>query len=410
MPVMPKIFISYRREDSAYPSAVIRNRLSTEFGQNQIFFDVDSIPPGHDFRAYIGRTVGTCDYVLVIIGKHWLTATNPKGGRRLDSPSDFVRLEIRTALNRKIPVIPVLVDNAAMPKAGQLPEDLRELIYRQAILVRPEPDLAHDLDTLASCIKDPTAPPPVARLSSTGKTAHDSRVGKVVEVRDPSQPPSIPSRARSRGGARLPRLKTALLITGLALACPVVLGFLYVLVRAFPSPTVAKSTVRPGREYKNTLNGFAFTIPEGWTEDHSDSSSAVTINRTVSGHKESLNVRTFAMSDEESEAFAANSFASSCEREIRKKLKVRSFEQPEKTSVAGQFAWKFRYVIEVGGVNVRTEQWVVCSKSRGYAISWGGQSKASAADIDELMKSFRFIAVAASANGSQEFKIAHGLV
>jgi hypothetical protein len=241
MAFMPKIFISYRREDSAYPAAAIRTRLSGEFGPSQIFFDVDSIPPGHDFRSYIGRTVGTCDYVLVIIGKHWLTATNPKGGRRLDSPSDFVRLEIRTALNRKVPVIPVLVDNAVMPKAGQLPEDLRELIYRQAILVRPEPDLAHDLESLAIRLKNPGAPPPaVPRSLNAGTSAHDSRLGKLVAVRDPSQPPSLPSHPWSRGGRRSPRFRTMMIVAA-AVACPLVLGLIYLLFQAATTPSVAQT-------------------------------------------------------------------------------------------------------------------------------------------------------------------------
>jgi formylglycine-generating enzyme required for sulfatase activity len=156
-PAMPKIFISYRREDSAYPAAVIRSRLVSDFGQSEIFFDVDSIPPGHDFRVHIGHKVGACDYVIVVIGKAWLTACDEAGGRRLDNPADFVRLEIEAALKRNIPVIPVLVDNAPMPKADQLPEHLSDLVYRHAHFVRPEPDLNHDLERLARRISEQEA-------------------------------------------------------------------------------------------------------------------------------------------------------------------------------------------------------------------------------------------------------------
>lgn len=154
---MPKIFISYRREDSAYPAAVIRSRLVADFGQSEIFFDVDSIPPGHDFRVHIGQKVGACDYVIVVIGKAWLTACDEAGERRLDNPADFVRLEIEAALKRNIPVIPVLVDNAPMPKADQLPEHLSDLVYRHAHFVRPEPDLNHDLERLARRISEQEA-------------------------------------------------------------------------------------------------------------------------------------------------------------------------------------------------------------------------------------------------------------
>jgi hypothetical protein len=146
---MPKIFISYRREDSAYPAAAIRTRLASEFGNADIFFDVDSIPPGHDFRVHIGNKVGECDYVIVVIGRSWLTVCDEDGTRRLENAGDFVRLEIEAALKRKVPVIPVLVDNAGMPKADQLPDSLSELIYRNAHFVRPEPDLNTDLERLA---------------------------------------------------------------------------------------------------------------------------------------------------------------------------------------------------------------------------------------------------------------------
>ena len=96
--------------------------------------------------------VESCDYVIVVIGKTWL-AISDESGRRLDNPADFVRLEIESALKRAIPVIPVLVDNARMPKPDQLPETLRDLVYRHAECVRPEPDLGHDLERLGKRIR-----------------------------------------------------------------------------------------------------------------------------------------------------------------------------------------------------------------------------------------------------------------
>src|SRR5436309_13635421 len=137
---MPKIFISYRREDSGYAVLAIYDRLSSHFGREAVFMDIDTIPFGVDFRKHLDEAVGQCDILLAVIGESWLEVRfkdGPKQGqRRLDDPADFVRLEIQAALARDIPVIPVLVGSAAMPAEQQLPEGLRDLAYRNAADVR----------------------------------------------------------------------------------------------------------------------------------------------------------------------------------------------------------------------------------------------------------------------------------
>ena len=130
-----QIFISYRREDSAPWARLAYQSLSQRFPQSRIFMDVDNLPPGIDFVEAIEKSVGACDVQLVVIGKRWLMARDDKRRRRLDNPEDFVRLEIATALKRGIRVIPVLVDGASMPRAGELPEDLKSLTRRQALAV-----------------------------------------------------------------------------------------------------------------------------------------------------------------------------------------------------------------------------------------------------------------------------------
>lgn len=95
--------------------------------------DVDAIQPGIDFRKAIYDNVSACSVLLAMIGAEWLEARNATGARRLDNENDYVRLEIATALGRGIPVIPVLVRGARMPKADQLPEDLRDLAYRNSV-------------------------------------------------------------------------------------------------------------------------------------------------------------------------------------------------------------------------------------------------------------------------------------
>jgi len=130
-----QIFISYRREDSAPWARLAYQSLAQRFPQSRIFMDVDNLPPGIDFVEAIEKSVSACDVQLVVIGTRWLMARDEKRRRRLDSPDDFVRLEIATALKRGIRVIPVLVDGASMPQSGELPEDLKPLIRRQALAV-----------------------------------------------------------------------------------------------------------------------------------------------------------------------------------------------------------------------------------------------------------------------------------
>jgi hypothetical protein len=109
---MPRIFISYRREDSELITGRIDDHLASHFGRRNVFRDLDSILPGVDFRTNISETVGNCDVQLVMIGPQWLTVSHREGARqgqrRLDDPDDLVRIEVESALARGIPVIPVL--------------------------------------------------------------------------------------------------------------------------------------------------------------------------------------------------------------------------------------------------------------------------------------------------------------
>ncbi|HEX5680244.1 MAG TPA: PASTA domain-containing protein [Desulfobacterales bacterium] len=129
---MPGIFISYRREDTAGHAGRIFDRLRATFGRDKVFMDVTAIEPGVDFVEAIDRAVGSCDVLLVIIGKQWLNCHDAAGRNRLDDPKDFIRLETATALRRNIRVIPVLVQGATMPGEDDLPDDLKKLARRQA--------------------------------------------------------------------------------------------------------------------------------------------------------------------------------------------------------------------------------------------------------------------------------------
>jgi hypothetical protein len=94
--------------------------------------------------------VGACAVLLAVIGPRWLAAEGD-AGRRLDDPQDWVRLEIEAAIERRVRVIPVLVDGATMPPARDLPPSLQPLARRHAITLHPAtPDTAR----LASALEN----------------------------------------------------------------------------------------------------------------------------------------------------------------------------------------------------------------------------------------------------------------
>jgi TIR domain len=136
-PAAGRVFISYRREETAYAAGWLFDRLVDRFGRGQIFKDIDSIQLGDDFVEVITAAVGSCDVLLALIGARWLTIADEQGRVRLDDPDDFVRVELEAALTRNVRVIPILVDGARMPRPDQLPPSLTKLARRQALELSP---------------------------------------------------------------------------------------------------------------------------------------------------------------------------------------------------------------------------------------------------------------------------------
>jgi TIR domain len=132
------IFINYRRGDEPGFTQALVGRLEQVFSAERLFIDVDHIPPGEDFVRVLEAQVAQCDVLLAVIGKGWLDAADGGGHRRLDDPNDFVRVEIESALKLGKRVIPVLVNDAHMPRADQMPEALRPLATRNAVRLTHE--------------------------------------------------------------------------------------------------------------------------------------------------------------------------------------------------------------------------------------------------------------------------------
>lgn len=146
------IFINYRREDSNWNALALYNELQKYFDKAQIFKDFNAIQPGDDFVESISSALQRCDVLLVLIGSKWIDMKDDTGRRRLEDPDDFVRLEISKALSRGVKVIPVMLDEAKMPRSEQLPENLQPLTRRQLVEIDPT-RFEDDVRKLAEAIK-----------------------------------------------------------------------------------------------------------------------------------------------------------------------------------------------------------------------------------------------------------------
>ncbi|QEG40448.1 toll/interleukin-1 receptor domain-containing protein [Roseimaritima ulvae] len=171
---MTHIFVSYRRVDSATIVGRVIDRLDASFGNENIFRDLDSIDYGQEFGEVINQALEHCEVVLVIIGDDWLKVVDESGQRRLDNSEDWVRLEVSNALRHRLHVIPVLVENASMPSASCLPEDLKPLAKRNAARVREDPDFGGDIDRLCTAIRK--------KLSATSSNTRKPLVKTVMIV------------------------------------------------------------------------------------------------------------------------------------------------------------------------------------------------------------------------------------
>ena len=127
---MANIVISYRRDDSKWSADRIFDRLEAHYGKGNVFMDIDSIPFGLDFREHIRETLNRCDVMIALVGPNWI-GRDPSGNHILNE-TDWVRIEIESALNKKIPLIPLLIDGSRMPKPEDLPDVLKNFVFRQS--------------------------------------------------------------------------------------------------------------------------------------------------------------------------------------------------------------------------------------------------------------------------------------
>jgi hypothetical protein len=149
---MGSVFISYRRSDSLAITGRIYDHLETKFGRKSLFKDVDDIPPAVDFGDYIQDSLRLSSVALVIIGPHWL-GQREDGSKRLDDPTDWVRIELETAFALQLTIIPLLVDGATMPTAADLTDSLKRLARINTLTVGHDPAFRHDIEGVFKAIE-----------------------------------------------------------------------------------------------------------------------------------------------------------------------------------------------------------------------------------------------------------------
>ena len=177
-----KVFISYRRRETAGHAGRLYDRLSEHYGDERVFMDV-RMEPGVDFVEQIDDAVTHCDALLSLIGAQWLEMRDAQGRRRLDDPHDFARLEVESALARDVKVIPVLLQDAKMPEPEDLPETLQPLARRHAIELSDERwdyDVGRLIDVLDRTIGNGTRPKPPTK--PIGARLRDAVAGHPVRA------------------------------------------------------------------------------------------------------------------------------------------------------------------------------------------------------------------------------------
>lgn len=127
-----RIFVSYRRSDTQGEASHLVADLRRRYGDAAVFMDLTTIGPGEDFAQVIERALQDCAVVLVLLGRRWLDVLDSDGQRRLDHSADLVRQELKIALSKQIRIVPLVVQGASMPAAGDLPEELRPLLRHNA--------------------------------------------------------------------------------------------------------------------------------------------------------------------------------------------------------------------------------------------------------------------------------------
>jgi hypothetical protein len=218
---MAKIAISYRREDTGGITGRIFDRLKSHYESaessangegNAVFMDYDSIPIGADFRQFIKNALDKCDVLLVVIGPRWVDAGD-RSGPRIMRDSDWVRIEIETALKKEIPIIPILIDRTPLPTPERLPDSIRDFAYRQAAVIDSQIDFNQHVDRLLRQLD---------RLLGIG--THVEAPTAIKSARSRPEPTTLIAQHGHASGA-ITKSAVAYILTGIFICAAGILGY-----------------------------------------------------------------------------------------------------------------------------------------------------------------------------------------
>ena len=181
-----RVFLSYRRSDSAETTGRVYDRLAIEFGETNVFRDIDSLLPGIPFKQQLEESLRDTDATLVMIGSDWASAKDDVGQIRLSNPLDYVRLEVENSLETGRPVIPVLVGGAQLPSPSDLPESLKSLTERQSVELRSDPDFHRDMNSLIESLARLREREPIRNEHSDSLTTVPKRSSVISPSRLPA--------------------------------------------------------------------------------------------------------------------------------------------------------------------------------------------------------------------------------
>src|SRR5712664_203662 len=159
---MADIFISYRREDTQWIAGRISEHLERHYGEENVFIDIYRIPVGSDFRDQIHEMLDKCEVFIAVVGPKWLMADS--GRVRISDENDWVHIEIAAALAKKVPLVPLLIDGTKMPQAEELPEDIRNFVFRAALNLDTGIDFRNHMQRLITSLDQTLANRKSARL------------------------------------------------------------------------------------------------------------------------------------------------------------------------------------------------------------------------------------------------------
>lgn len=160
---MSGIFVNYRSDNDDFAAALVDDHLRAVFGDHNVFKDTRSLEAGTDFPPELWRRLLSSRVLLVLIGRRWLALTDRSGSRRIDRADDYVRQEIEAALQSGLRIIPVLLNDASLPAADELPASLHGLVTRQFVRLRQRHsgmDLSHLVEAVSSSVPPLPVPAP----------------------------------------------------------------------------------------------------------------------------------------------------------------------------------------------------------------------------------------------------------